>query len=93
MYVQRATFEGQLANKKSPATNEALRPFVLSRSFFIGSHRWGAIWTGDNMAEWAHLQASVSMVLSHALGGISFIGADVGGFFKNPSQELMVRWY
>ncbi|CAD7967325.1 unnamed protein product [Amoebophrya sp. A120] len=87
MYVQRATFEGHLEHK------QGRRPFVLSRSFFTGSHRYGAIWTGDNMAQWAHLKDSVAMVLSHALGGISFIGADVGGFFKNPEQELMVRWY
>ncbi|CAD7951719.1 unnamed protein product [Amoebophrya sp. A25] len=87
MYVHRATFEGHVAHK------EGRRPFVLSRSFYTGSHRWGAIWTGDNLAAWSHLTISVPMVLSHALGGISFIGADVGGFFKNPDPELMVRWY
>ncbi|CAB1316098.1 unnamed protein product [Coregonus sp. 'balchen'] len=27
------------------------------------------------------------------LVGISFCGADVGGFFKTPSAELLVRWY
>jgi len=25
--------------------------------------------------------------------GIGFVGADVGGFFENPSGELLVRWY
>ncbi|KAK4873452.1 hypothetical protein RN001_015481 [Aquatica leii] len=33
------------------------------------------------------------MCLSEALGGISFCGADVGGFFKNPDEELLQRWY
>ena len=123
----------------------------------------GPIWTGDNMAEWSHLKASLPMILSLAVSGLPFVGgtvwnrevvwpllpiahpllphvqsapcrgvvghpsithewattllivdlssgshnsrllltpnvrvrfaADVGGFFKNPEPELMVRWY
>mmetsp|Transcript_62451 Transcript_62451/g.149054 ORF Transcript_62451/g.149054 Transcript_62451/m.149054 type:complete len:1025 (-) Transcript_62451:37-3111(-) len=86
-YVQRATFEAQLA--RDPAS----RPFVLTRSFFVGAHRWGAIWTGDNDAKWDHLRISVPMVMSLALGGCSLIGADVGGFFRHPDKELITRWY
>ncbi|GAB2277287.1 Probable glucan 1,3-alpha-glucosidase [Dionaea muscipula] len=69
------------------------RPFVLSRAFFPGSQRYGAVWTGDNTAEWEHLRVSVPMVLTMGLTGISFAGADVGGFFGNPEPELLVRWY
>ena len=69
------------------------RPFVLSRSFFAGTQRYAAIWTGDNRASWAHLQAMFPMVLSLNLAGIVFSGADVGGFFGNPEPELLVRWY
>ncbi len=69
------------------------RPFVLSRSFFAGSQRFGAIWTGDNAARWDHLQAAAPMLLGINLGGLSFAGADVGGFFGNPSAELMTRWH
>ncbi|GAB2218593.1 hypothetical protein Droror1_Dr00001819 [Drosera rotundifolia] len=69
------------------------RPFVLSRAFFSGSQKYGAIWTGDNTAEWEHLRVSVPMVLTLGLSGISFSGADVGGFFGNPDPELLVRWY
>lgn len=32
------------------------------------------------------------MCLSLAISGISFCGADVGGFFKNPNSELFLRW-
>ena len=39
------------------------------------------------------MEASVPMCLAVALGGISFCGSDVGGFFGNPSAELMVRWF
>merc|ERR1719499_621560 len=86
-YVHMATFEGHL--KRAPNT----RPFVLSRAFFAGSQRYGAVWTGDNMANWDHLKASVPMLLSHSIAGLPFIGADVGGFFGNPDGELLWRWY
>ncbi|KAH7315741.1 hypothetical protein KP509_21G063300 [Ceratopteris richardii] len=69
------------------------RPFVLSRAFFAGTQKVGAVWTGDNTAEWDHLQVSVPMVLSLGITGLSFIGADVGGFFGNPDPELLTRWY
>ncbi|KAL3640474.1 putative glucan 1,3-alpha-glucosidase [Castilleja foliolosa] len=69
------------------------RPFVLSRAFFPGTQRYGAVWTGDNTAEWDHLRVSVPMILTLGLTGISFSGADVGGFFGNPDTELLVRWY
>lgn len=65
----------------------------ICRSAFAGSQRISAIWTGDNMAEWGHLEASVPMCLSLSIAGMSFCGADVGGFFKNPDGELFVRWY
>lgn len=69
------------------------RPFVLSRAFFAGSQRYGAVWTGDNTAEWEQLRVSVPMVLAMGLTGITFSGADIGGFFGNPEPELLVRWY
>ncbi|XP_063173093.1 neutral alpha-glucosidase AB isoform X1 [Candoia aspera] len=87
-YVQMATAQGQ--EQRSGGVE---RPFVLTRSFFAGSQRYGAVWTGDNSAEWDHLKISIPMCLSLGLVGISFCGADVGGFFKNPEPELLVRWY
>ena len=53
----------------------------------------GAVWTGDNTGEWGHLKITLPMVLSLSLAGITFSGADVGGFFKNPDSELLTRWY
>jgi alpha 1,3-glucosidase len=69
------------------------RPFVLSRAFFSGTQRFGAIWTGDNMAKWEHLESTIPMLLGVSLSGIGFCGADIGGFFFDPSSELLVRWY
>jgi alpha 1,3-glucosidase len=51
------------------------------------------IWTGDNAADWDHLRVSLPMLLTLGLSGLTFSGADVGGFFGNPDAELMVRWY
>lgn len=69
------------------------RPFVLSRAWWLGSQRFGAIWTGDNMGTWEHFANSVPMILQNGMGGMSFCGADIGGFFGNPNTELLVRWY
>ncbi|XP_066464644.1 neutral alpha-glucosidase C isoform X2 [Eleutherodactylus coqui] len=69
------------------------RPFVLTRSFFAGSQRYGAAWTGDNKAEWEYLKISVPMLLTLSVTGITFCGADVGGFVGDPDTELLVRWY
>ena len=87
MLFQRATAEGLV--KRSEGKE---RPFVLSRSFFAGSQRWGAVWTGDNAARWDHLAAVAPMLLSMNVAGLPFVGADVGGFFGNVGEELMVRW-
>lgn len=46
------------------------RPFVLSRAFFAGTQRVGAIWTGDNTADWDHLAVSIPMLLSLNLAGL-----------------------
>ncbi|XP_024024508.1 probable glucan 1,3-alpha-glucosidase [Morus notabilis] len=87
-YFHMATSDGLL--KRGDGKD---RPFVLSRAFFAGSQQVGAVWTGDNTAEWEHLRVSVPMILTLGLTGMSFSGADIGGFFGNPETELLVRWY
>lgn len=52
------------------------RPFVLTRSFFAGSQRFGAMWTGDNLGTWEHMAVGVKMVLALNLGGFSFAGCN-----------------
>ncbi|XP_026181839.1 neutral alpha-glucosidase C [Mastacembelus armatus] len=87
-YQHMATAEGLITRS---AGSE--RPFVLSRSFFAGSQRFGAVWTGDNVASWKYLKISIPMLLSLSVAGIVFCGADVGGFDQDPEPELLVRWY
>lgn len=79
------------------------RPFVLSRSGFLGIQRHSAVWTGDNHSSWEHLRENLNMVLNLGLSGIPLSGADVRGFGRGPgrfgaikplrpSAELFVRW-
>ncbi len=89
MTYHNATHEALRERKKG----ELRRPFVLTRSYFAGSQRLGAMWTGDNVASWDHLAAAGPMVLSHGIAGFPFAGADVGGFFGNPDKQLLTRWY
>ncbi|SCU81332.1 LAFA_0C04126g1_1 [Lachancea sp. 'fantastica'] len=72
---------------------EGTRPFVLTRSFFAGSQRTAATWTGDNVANWDYLRQSIPMCLTNNIAGFPFIGADIAGFSGNPTQELLIRWY
>lgn len=92
MTLVNATYDALLARNKEEEKHH-VRPFVLTRSFFSGSQRMGAMWTGDNQAAWPHLEASIPMILSLGVSGFPFAGADVGGFFGNPSKELLTRWY
>ena len=82
-----ATYDGLVRR-----TGGAERPFILTRSFFAGSQRYTAVWTGDNAAEWSHLRVSYAECLSLAIAGISFCGSDVGGYAGNPTSELFVRY-
>ncbi|XP_016783506.2 neutral alpha-glucosidase C isoform X6 [Pan troglodytes] len=88
VYQQMATAEGLIKRSKGKE-----RPFVLTRSFFAGSQKYGAVWTGDNTAEWSNLKISIPMLLTLSITGICFCGADIGGFIGNPETELLVRWY
>lgn len=84
-----ATYDALLERKKG----EVRRPFILTRSYYAGAQRMSAMWTGDNQATWEHLAISLPMVLNNGISGFPFAGADVGGFFHNPSNELLTRWY
>lgn len=37
----------------------------------------GAVWTGDNMAEWSYLKISIPMLLTLSITGISFCGGKI----------------
>ena len=82
----RGTYEGLLKLRPDE------RPFVLTRATYAGGQRYGFTWTGDNSATWNHLRLATQMVLNLGMSGISFVGADVGGFNGSPSSDLLTRW-
>jgi alpha 1,3-glucosidase len=89
----KATADGLVYRGEKSSVKKSDRPFVLSRAFFSGTQRVGPIWTGDNTADWDHLRVSIPMCLTLGVSGLTFSGADVGGFFGNPDAELLTRWY
>ncbi len=72
--------------------NPNKRPFVLSRSNFLGGHRYAATWTGDNKSSWEQFEASVPMSLTLGLSGQPFNGPDIGGFVGSTNAHLLAHW-
>ena len=81
------------------AAGEALRELspdkrclLFSRSSYIGMHRYGGIWTGDNKSWWSHMLLNLKMLPSLNMCGFLYIGADLGGFGCNATRDLLLRW-
>ncbi|KAK6137707.1 hypothetical protein DH2020_028542 [Rehmannia glutinosa] len=86
MLMAKSTHEGM------KLASDYKRPFVLTRAGFVGSQRYAATWTGDNISNWPHLQMSIPMVLNLGLSGQPFSGPDIGGFSGEATAELFGRW-
>lgn len=86
MNMTRAAFEG--LEKLEPNK----RFLLFSRSSFIGAHRYGGVWTGDNCSWWSHLLLNIKMMPSLNMCGFLYTGADIGGFGSNTTRDLLLRW-
>ena len=68
------------------------RFLMFSRSSYIGMHRYGGIWTGDNQSWWQHILLNLKMMPSLNMCGFLYTGADLGGFGADTTRELLMRW-
>lgn len=74
------------------------RVFLLTRSGFAGSQRYGAaIWSGDIGARWHDMKAQITAGTNFSLSGIPYWTMDIGGFvvenrFEKGEASAMEEW-
>ncbi len=71
------------------------RPFVMMRSGFAGTQRYGMIpWTGDVSRSWDGLKPQVELSLQMGMQGLAYTHSDLGGFAGGEifDKELYIRW-
>lgn len=68
------------------------RILMFSRSSYIGMHRYGGIWQGDNKSWWSHILLNLKMMPSLNMCGFLYTGADLGGFGADTTEDLVLRW-
>ena len=68
------------------------RILMFSRSSYIGAHRYGGIWHGDNHSWWSHLLLNIQQMPAVNMCGFLYTGADIGGFGSDTTEDLVLRW-
>ena len=68
------------------------RILMFSRSSYVGMHRYGGIWQGDNKSWWSHILLNLKMMPSLNMCGFIYTGADLGGFGSDTTEDLVLRW-
>ena len=70
------------------------RPFILMRSGYSGSQRFGMIpWSGDVNRTWGGLRSQPEIALQMGMQGMAYMHSDLGGFAgDNLDNELYLRW-
>ena len=68
------------------------RMLLFSRASYIGMHRYGGIWTGDNQSWWSHILLSMKQMVGLNMCGFLFVGSDIGGFGSNVTEDLALRF-
>lgn len=68
------------------------RILMYSRASYIGMHRYGGIWTGDNQSWWSHILLNIHQLPGLNMCGFLYTGADLGGFGSDVTEDLLMRW-
>nr|CAD7447384.1 unnamed protein product [Timema bartmani] len=85
-------FLSLLASFRVLAEIRAKRPFVISRSSFVGMGVYSGHWSGDITSSWSDMAWTVPELLSMSLFGIPLMGADICGFNGDTTVPLCQRW-
>lgn len=87
-------YGGNMIRATSEGLQELLdhRYLVFGRSSYIGTGRYGGVWTGDNTSCWEHILLNLRHMASLNMCGFLYCGADTGGFMGNCTRELLLRW-
>lgn len=72
--------------------SENKRPFIISRSTFVGQGKYTSHWLGDNFSNFDYLKYSVPGIYSMNLFGINFVGSDICGFMQDTNPNLCQKW-
>lgn len=87
---------GYMMTKSASDALKEIRPdepsLLFSRASYIGAHRCGGVWTGDNHSWWGHILQSLQQMPGLNMCGFLFSGSDIGGFGGNCTRELLIRW-
>lgn len=62
------------------------RILMFSRASYIGMHRYGGIWTGDNKSWWSHILLNLKMMPSLNMCGFLYSGAISGASVQMPRR-------
>ena len=68
------------------------RILMFSRASYIGMHRYGGVWTGDNKAWWSHILLGMQQMPGLNMCGFLYSGSDTGGFGDDTTEDLLLRW-
>ena len=85
-FMTKSAQEGFLRN------NPDKRTLMFSRASYIGAHRYGGIWTGDNHSWWSHILLCLKQMPSLNMCGFLYTGCDLGGFNGNCTRDLLLRY-
>lgn len=91
-----AMYENMYTRQAFLENEPGVRPFLLTRSSFAGSGKYGTLWLGDNTATYEDLKDSIAGILTQGLFGMPITGTDIGGFNKDgdnvTTETMTTRW-
>ena len=87
-------YGGNMIRSTAEGLQELLdhRYLVFGRASYIGTGRYGGVWTGDNTSCWEHILLNMRHMAALNMCGFLYCGADTGGFMGNCTRELLLRW-